>query len=242
MKAPSWALRRSPQRRADGRRELVRGHDAGEHGVLPVVADVRDAVGPTDHLALGGRGGGTRPAVVGDAVDRLGAQVERGKRDVRPPGRMVEPAGQVGVERVLAGVAARAVTAVVPEGDGLGQGDVQPAGPGDGGGHLRHLERMGEARALVVLGEDEDLRLAGQPAKGGGVEDPVAIALEAGTPRVGLLGDGPIAGPARAGGAREPAASPRARVAPSGPAGPARPPGGSDRPRVAGRCGRASSA
>ena len=57
-------------------------------------------------------------------------------------------------------------------------------------GHLRHLERMGQPRALMVLGEDEDLGLAGQPAEGGGVEDTVAVTLEAGAPHVGLLGHG----------------------------------------------------
>ena len=117
------------------------------------------------------------------------------------PRRVVEPAGHVGVERVLAGVPARPVPAVVPEGDGLGEGHVEPAGPGDGRGDLRHLERVGEAGALVVLGEDEDLGLAGQPAERGGVEDAVAVALEAGAPGIGLLGLGPVAGVRRAGGA-----------------------------------------
>ncbi len=119
---------------------------------------------------------------------------------MRTPGRMVEAVGQEGVEGILAGVATRAVPAVVPEGDGLGQGDVQPTGPGDGRGHLRHLERVGEPGALVVRREDEDLCLAGQAAEGGGVEDPVAVAFEAGAPRVGVLGHGAIACPARTGG------------------------------------------
>ena len=115
---------------------------------------------------------------------------------------MVEPPGHVGVERVLAGVPAGPVPAVVAEGDGLGQGDVQPAGPRDGRGDLRHLERVGEAGALVVLGEDEDLGLAGQPAERGGVQDAVAVALEAGAPGIGLLGRGPVAGVRRPRGAR----------------------------------------
>ena len=130
--------------RPDGGGQLVRRDDAGEDGVLPVVADVGDAVGPADHLALGGRRRGARPAVVGDAVDGLGAQVERRQGDQRAPGRVVEPAGHVGVERVLAGVAAGTVTAVVTERDGLGERHVEPAGPCDRRGDLRHLERMGE--------------------------------------------------------------------------------------------------
>ena len=121
------------------------------------------------------------------------------RRRQRAPRRVVEPAGHVGVERVLAGVAAGPVAAVVAEGDGLGEGHVEAAGPGDGGGDLRHLERVGEAGALMVLGEDEDLCLAGQPAERGGVEDAVAVALEAGAPGVGLLGLRPVAGARRRG-------------------------------------------
>ena len=162
MKAPSWALRRSPQSDADRCGQLVGGDDAGEDGVLPVVADVSDPVGPADDLALGGGRRRAGPAVVGDAVDRLGAQVERGQGHVRPPGRVVETAGHVGVQRVLAGVPARPVAAVVAEGDGLGEVHVEAAGPCDRRGHLCHLEGMGQACALVVLGEHEDLRLSRQ--------------------------------------------------------------------------------
>ena len=54
----------------------------------------------------------------------------------------------------------------------------------------------------MVVGEDEHLGLAGQPAEGGGVQDAVAVALEAGAQRVRLP-------PSRR---RRPA--PRARVAP----------------------------
>ena len=42
------------------------------------------------------------------------------------PDGVVVPAVDVGRQGVLAGVTARAVTAVVPQGDGLGEGDVQP--------------------------------------------------------------------------------------------------------------------
>ena len=188
MKAPSCAARRSPQRARTDSGSRRGGDDAGGDGVLPVVADVGDAVGPAHHLALGGGRGRPGPAVVADAVEGLGAQVERGQRDVGPPRGVVEAAGEVGVEGVLAGVAARAVAAVVAEGDGLGERHVEPAGPGHAGGHLGHLQGVGEAGPLVVLGEDEDLGLAGQPAEGGGVQDPVPVPLEAGAPRVGLLG------------------------------------------------------
>ncbi len=128
------------------------------------------------------------------------AEVQRRERDQRPPRRVVEAAGHVGVERVLAGMATRAVAAVVAERDRLGERDVQPQRPGDGACDLRHLERMGQPGALMVLGEDEDLGLAGQAAEGGGVEDAVAVALEAGAPLVGLLGARAFAGARGAGG------------------------------------------
>ena len=93
-------------------------------------------------------------------------------------------------------MAARAVAAVVAEGDGLGEGDVEAAGAGDGRGHLGDLEGVGEPGPLMVLGKDEDLGLAGQPPEGGGVQDAVPVALEAGAQRIGLLGPGRCPAPA----------------------------------------------
>ena len=84
-------------------------------------------------------------------------------------------------------MASRAVPAVVPEGDGLGEGHIEPTGTGDARRHLGHLQGMGQPGALMVVGEDEDLGLAGQAPKGGGVQDTVAVAFEACAPRVGLL-------------------------------------------------------
>ena len=110
------------------------------------------------------------------------------EHDVGAPHRVVVAAGDVGRQGVLAGVAAGAVAAVVAEGDRLGQRDVEAEGPGDRRGHLGHLQGVGEPGALVVVGEHEHLGLAGQPAEGGGVEDAVAVALEARPPLVGLLG------------------------------------------------------
>ena len=140
--------------------------------------------------------------MVADAVERLRAEVEGGQRDVGSPGGVVEPSVEVRGQGVLAGVPAGAVPAVVPEGDGFGEGHVEPAGAGDAGGHLGHLERVGEPGALVVVGEDEHLGLAGQATERGGMEDPVAVALEAGPPRIGLLGPDPVAGAGGPGGPR----------------------------------------
>src|SRR5690606_29851790 len=56
---------------------------------------------------------------------------------------------------------------------------VEPQRPRQRPRDLRHLDRMGEARAIVVelLGE-EHLGLVLQPAKGGRMDDAVAVALE----------------------------------------------------------------
>ena len=91
------------------------------------------------------------------------------------PRGVVEALGQIGIQSVLAGVAARSVPAVVAEGDGLGQGHVEPARPGHRRRHLGHLEGVGQPGPLVVGGVDEDLGLAGQAAERGGVQDAVTM-------------------------------------------------------------------
>ena len=108
---------------------------------------------------------------------------------------MVVPAGNIGTERVFGRVTTRAVPAVVAERDRLGENDVEPDCAGNGGGDLGDLEGVGEPGALMILGEDEHLGLAGEPPeRRGAVEDPIAVAFEAGAERIGCLGAGPRAG------------------------------------------------
>ena len=183
----------------DDARQVVGVDDARGHGVLEVVTDVGDAVGPADDLALGRGGRRARPRVVGDAVEGLGAQVERSQRDARAPHGVVESALDVGVEGLLAGVAPGAVAAVVAEGYRLGQVHVEPGRARDAGGDLGDLQGVGEAGAHVVVGEDEHLGLARQAPERARVQDPVAVALEARPVGVGLLVAGAVP---RAGGAR----------------------------------------
>ena len=100
--------------------------------------------------------------------------------------------------------------------------DVDPGRPGDRGGDLGHLQGVGQPGPLVVAGVDHDLGLAGQPAKGGGVHDPVPVPLEAGALLVRRLRLGPVdrrprPGWRRVASSRVPAA-PEARGAPAAPA------------------------
>ena len=184
------------------------------HGVLPVVADVGDAVGPADHLALGGGGGRAGPAVVGDPVEGLGAQVERGQRDVGPPRGVVEAPGTKG---------SRASSLAWPP------GPWPQSWPRAMASVRATLSR--QARAMPVAtwatsrawvrrvrwwssGKTNTWVLPASRRNDGGVQDAVAVPLEAGAPRVGLLGAGPPPAPRGPGG---PGASERRPPAPRGP-------------------------
>ena len=81
------------------------------------------------------------------------------------------------------------VAQIVGQRQRLGQVLVEPQRAGDGARDLRHLEAVGQARAVVVaLVEHEHLRLVGEAPEGGGVHDAVAVALEGGAHRAGGLG------------------------------------------------------
>jgi len=119
--------------------------------------------------------GATR--VVADPVQGLLTQVERSGGDVSAPDRVVESLRQERRKRLLAGVAARAVAAVVTEGDRLGQYDVHR--------HAREIavatcatSRAWVSRVRWWSREDEDLGLPSQAPECRRVQDPVPIALE----------------------------------------------------------------
>jgi hypothetical protein len=152
------------------------------------VVDVGDPVGQADDLPLQRRGR-ARSAVVEDAVaDRL-VQVQPralALEDLDDPQRMLvvaearpEALPQACVEHVLPDVPEGRVAEVVAERDRLRQVlvEVQPAG--DVARDDGRLERVGQARAVVVaLGGDEDLGLVLEPSERLRVDDPVAVALE----------------------------------------------------------------
>ena len=83
------------------------------------------------------------------------------------------------VERILAGMAERRVAEIMGKRQRLGQILVDGEGARQRPGNLRHLDGMGQPRAVVIaLVIDEDLGLVLEPAKGGRMDDAVAVALK----------------------------------------------------------------
>ena len=203
MKPPSWALRSVPYGLDDLGGQVGGGDHPGVDGVLEVVADVGDAIGPGHDLALRRRRGRAVPGVVADGVQRLGAQVQGLEHDVGAVDGVVVAALQVRRQGVLGRVAGRTVAAVVTQGGGQGQGLVQAGGPGDGRGHLAHLDGVGQAGPqVIVVGRQVDLALAGQAPEGPAVLDAVEVPLEAGPVGIGVLGPRPGSGARRRGSPR----------------------------------------
>ena len=84
------------------------------------------------------------------------------------------------VERLFAGVTEGRMADVVDQGERLGQIRIQAQGRGHGARDLRHFKRVREAAAEVVSGgiagqAGEDLRFAGQAAKGARVQNARAV-------------------------------------------------------------------
>ena len=204
MNACSWRLRRSPQSSRTDAGSIAGRDDPGPHRVLEVVADVRDAVRPGDDLALrrARRRAGTRSGCGSRrASPRTGSPARARRR--HPSTAWSNPPGTYGVNASSLACPNGPCPQSWPSAIASVERDVQPARRGDARGDLRHLERVGQPGALVVLGEHEHLRLARQPPeRRGAVQDPVPVPLEARADRVGLLRRR----------ARCPA--PRARVAP----------------------------
>ena len=84
-------------------------------------------------------------------------------------------------QRLLAGMAEGRVAEIVRQRHRLGQILVQRQHPRDRARDLGHLERMGQPGAVIVAFVlHEDLGLVLETAKGGRMDDPVAVALVGG--------------------------------------------------------------
>ena len=139
--------------------------------------------------------------MLGNAVAHLPGQIEtlpvplQHVHDAQALLVVVEPARDQLPEHPLAGVAERCVPEVVRECDRFGQLLVEPQHLRDRPRDLRHLERMGQAGAVVVARRREKhLGLVLQPAERLRVDDTVAIALKRRPDRVVRFG--PQAAPA----------------------------------------------
>ena len=92
------------------------------------------------------------------------AQVQRLQRDVGTPDRMVESVVEVRRERILAGVTAGTVAAVVADRHRLDEGHVEAQGRGDRPGDLRHLERTDpDVRAAARRYDERRAKLTARP-------------------------------------------------------------------------------
>jgi hypothetical protein len=113
---------------------------------------------------------------------------------------VIEPAMglQTDIQRPLAGVAERGMAEVVRQRQRFRQILVKTELPGQGARDLCHLQRVGKPGPVVItLVEYEDLGFVLQAAKGGRVDDPIAIAPERAAGPAWRLGELP---PAAAGG------------------------------------------
>ena len=133
--------------------------------------------------------------MIPNAIERLSTQVQRYECLVSSPDGVVVSLGEIRAEGIFAGVPARPVPAVMSDGNGFGEGHIQSERTRNGSSDLSNFEGMGEAGALMVVGEYEDLCFAGEAAKCTGMKDAITVALEARSERVGFLVKRSIARP-----------------------------------------------
>jgi len=82
------------------------------------------------------------------------------------------------IEGGLTGVPKRRVADIVGKGDGFGEVLVQAEPTSHGPGDLRDLQSVCQPGPVVIVDRgDENLRLAGHPAEGGTVDDPLPVTL-----------------------------------------------------------------
>ena len=87
--------------------------------------------------------------------------------------------GQSGVQRIFPGMAEGRVADVMRQTQRLGQILVQSQRARDHPADLRHFQAVSEPDpVMIAIGRHKHLSLVAQPAKGDGMNDPVAVTLE----------------------------------------------------------------
>jgi len=131
--------------------------------------------------------------MVSDSVQSLGTEIQALQHDVCTPRSMVISLWDEQIEGILACMPTWPVTAVMAERDGFDQGHIDTGPAGNRGRHLAYLEGVSKSGPLVVGRKDDNLSLTGEAPEGGGMHNAVAVALEASSLIIRLLGYRPIA-------------------------------------------------
>ena len=212
----------NPRRGVGHERQLdqfLERHEPQFDRVVGIVRVVGDRVGGIDHLRFEERCGSRAVFFSrGLGFEHLAGEIQPGKVWVTGFEKLHNPQ-RLGVvveapctreqivERVFAGMPERRVADVVPERQRLDEILVERQRPRERAGDARDLERVGEAAAVVVaMVAGEDLRLVGQPAERGRMDDPVAVALVWAAEemqRLGMNAAGRVGGMHRPGGEEE---------------------------------------
>ena len=164
--------------------QILHAQKARAHRVVDIVVDVGDAVRQVYTAALQ-RPGLHLAGVMLDAVAHLPGEVKAASPVFQhlhhAPALfpVLKAALDDFVKRVLARVAKGRMPQVVAHGNGLGEVLVQPQRPRQRARHLRNLQCMCQARAVMIaLRRKKHLRLALQAPEGLAVQNPVPVALE----------------------------------------------------------------
>ena len=122
----------------------------------------------------------------------------------------VEPGGHQVVQRPRAGASERRLAEIVGQRDRLDQVFAQAQSTPDRAGELRHLQRVGQtiATVVLVLGQQSDERFLSQPAERTAVDHPVPVTLESGSVRHGAAFRRQRVASGRARGAHRPGSEP----------------------------------
>ena len=81
--------------------------------------------------------------MVANAIQSFPAQVERHQRYISTPNCMVVSAIYVGRQCIFTGMATGTMAAVVAQGDGFGESDIQPERASNRCGHLGYFKGVG---------------------------------------------------------------------------------------------------
>src|SRR3989442_15139634 len=146
-----------------------------------------------------------RPIVLDDTLQRFPGQVEPVEfgiamfqrcDDAQALRVMVESAigFETPIQRTLAGVAERRMAEIVGQRQCFREVLVEAELPGQRAGDLRYFQRVGQAGAVMIaFVEHEDPGFVLQAPKGGGMNDPVAVAPERAAGLARPLGKQPAA-------------------------------------------------